>query len=74
MSEARFLRAPWEQIRPRLRTRSVTASARDAPQSGKRVRRNPPKRFGRRETFVPPVMLRGDLRLRGDSARRKSGE
>jgi hypothetical protein len=37
----------------------VTISARDAPQSGKRVRWNPPKRFERRETFVPPVTLRG---------------
>jgi hypothetical protein len=35
---------------------------------------DPPKRFGRRETSVPPVMLRGDLRLRGVSTRRKSGE
>jgi hypothetical protein len=60
--------------RPRLRRRSVTTSARDAPLSGKRVRGDPPKRFGRRETFDPPVNLRGDLRLRGDSTRRKSGE
>jgi len=40
--------------------------------SGKRVRYDPPKRSERRETFVPPVMLCGDLRLRGASTRRKS--
>jgi hypothetical protein len=40
--------------------------------SGKRVRYDPPKRSERRETFVPPVILRGALRLRAVSTRRKS--
>jgi hypothetical protein len=39
-----------------------------------RVLGDPPKRFERRETFGPLVMLRGDLRLRGASPRRKLGE
>jgi hypothetical protein len=39
-----------------------------------RVLCDPPKRYERRETFVPLVMLRGDLRLRGASPRCKSGE
>jgi hypothetical protein len=39
-----------------------------------RVLCDPPKRSERRETFGPLVMLRGDLRLRGASPRRKSGE
>jgi hypothetical protein len=39
-----------------------------------RVPCDPPKRSRRRETPGSPVMLRGDLRLRGASPRRKMGE